>query len=173
MLILLVPIELVFSFYLAAAVHEAGHLLILWLFHVPVFGISFRIGGAVIETAPVPLKEELICTAAGPFGSFLCLLFLRHFPLLAVCALFQGTFNLLPVYPMDGGRILQCLCLLLCPNRAAAICKITGLLTITMICALCIFLFLHTAECLYLFIAFYFLLQTRGKIKISCKEQRY
>lgn len=170
LLILLVPAGLIISFFLAAIIHETGHLLALFLFRVPVYGISLRIGGAVIETAAVSVKEELACAAAGPLGSFLCLLFLHRFPVFALCALIQGVFNLLPVYPMDGGRMLRCICLLFCPRHAASICNMVGRSVIAAFPALCMFLFLHTSEHLFLFLAFYFLLQTCHKIKISCKE---
>lgn len=173
LLILLAPLNLVFSFYLAAAIHEFGHLLALFLFRVPFFSITFRVGGVFIQTGAASLKEELLCTLAGPFCSFLCLLVLRRFPLLSVCALIQGCFNLLPLYPMDGGRILRCICLFLCPNHADTICKVAALLTITVITTLCIFLFLHTQEHLFLFIAVYFLLQTCVKRKTPCKEHGY
>ena len=171
--VLLIPLDLVYSFYLSAAVHELGHLLALYIFHIPVFSVTFRIGGALIQTGTVSLKEELLCALSGPFFSFLCLLFVHDFPLLAVCGLIQGCFNLLPLYPMDGGRILRCTCLALCPHRAVFICNTAALFTVAVVCMLCGILFLHTSDHLFLFIAFYFLLQTWVNRKIPCKENRY
>ena len=173
LLILLIPLELTFSFYLAAAIHEAGHILLLRIFRVSICGISLHIGGATVQTAPVTAKEELLCAAAGPIASFLCAAFVRRFPLLGICALIQGIFNLLPLFPMDGGRVLRCLCSLYCPSRTGLICKAAAISSIAIIFAVCMLLYLHTNELLYLFIAFYFLLQTYPKINTPCKELEY
>lgn len=50
----------------------------------------------------------MFCAAAGPLGSFLFARAMTFFPEASVCALVQGIYNLLPVYPLDGGRIFRC-----------------------------------------------------------------
>ena len=165
--ILLVPLDFTVSFFLAAEIHEVGHLLMLLLFRVPVWCICFETGGASIQTDPLEPKEELFCAAAGPVASFLCLLLLRRFPLLGICALIQGSFNLLPIYPMDGGRVFRCCCLLLCPRYEASICKAVEIACIAIIFGLCILLFFRSSAPVSLCIACYFLIQT---IKTPCKE---
>ena len=55
-----------------------------------------------------PIREA-ICALAGPLGSFSLLLISEYFPEAAVCGLIQGAYNLIPVYPLDGGRLMRCL----------------------------------------------------------------
>ena len=57
-----------------------------------------------MEVSELDAKGECLCALAGPLGS-LILAFLP-FSTLALCGLVQGLFNLLPIMPLDGGRIL-------------------------------------------------------------------
>lgn len=92
---------------LAAAVHELGHLLALWAFGVPVVYIEVGAGGARIGTGSMEARQELVCALAGPAAGALLVLCWRWLPRTALLALGHTAFNLLPVYPMDGGRAVQ------------------------------------------------------------------
>ena len=104
--LLVLPLRWVTGVLTAAAVHELGHLSALWLWEVPVLGLEADWSGATILTGPMEPREELYCALAGPLAGILVCLFWRHFPEGAVCAGVQTLFNLLPLYPMDGGRAL-------------------------------------------------------------------
>lgn len=99
-------------FLCSAALHECGHLAALRLCRVPVFGIELRAGGAVIHTGVTGAGREAVCTAAGPLVNLvLAVAFFHAAPRSALVNLLLLCFNLLPVYPLDGGRLLR---LLLC-----------------------------------------------------------
>lgn len=108
LLLLAVPLPWLTAAVTAAAFHELCHCLIIWILGGTVCKISVGGGGTAIEMANLSTGKELLAAMAGPAGSFLLLLLAVRSPRLALCGLVQGLFNLLPVYPMDGGRILFC-----------------------------------------------------------------
>ena len=108
LLCLLLPIQWVVAFILSAVIHEVWHLIALRLCRVRIFSVGVRNFGTDINTAPITPGKELICAMAGPAGSASLLLLAKWMPLIAICGLFHLLYNLLPIYPSDGGRILHC-----------------------------------------------------------------
>ena len=84
-----------------------------------IIGYKFTISGAQIRTQPLSLLQELLCAAAGPLGGMSLVLLADVFPRLAFCAGVHSVYNLLPIHPLDGGRLLRCTALLLLPERMA------------------------------------------------------
>ena len=113
LLLVSVPLNWVLGAVTAAAVHELCHIAMLRILNISVDQIRIGARGAVMDTAPMEPKQELLCALSGPAGSLLLSLFLIRAPRIALCGLVQGIFNLLPLFPMDGGRVLRCLISLL------------------------------------------------------------
>ena len=166
--VLILPLPWLASIFLAAFIHELCHLLCLRLFKINIIRIRIGMQGAAIETAPLSPIQELFCAAAGPAGSFLCLLFLRHFPMLALCGFLQGIYNLLPIYPLDGGRILNAIMELLTPTHAEHICGCVSKCAVFCVMMICLILYLKTYIPLFLFFAGIFLLRYVRHRKTPC-----
>ena len=142
-LLLLLPLDWLIAALLAAAVHELGHLAVIYAFGSRPEFLSVGGFGAQIHTGPLDNRAEFFCAAAGPAASLFLLSLCRFFPKLALCGAVQGMFNLIPVHPMDGGRMLRCFLRRLCPRRAEGIFRIVhclvicGLLALSLIAAIC------------------------------------
>ncbi|MFV9505716.1 MAG: site-2 protease family protein [Oscillochloridaceae bacterium umkhey_bin13] len=112
---------------LSVLLHELGHALVAARLAVPVHSITLFAFGGVAEVereSPSP-GVDLAIAVAGPAVSLLIALFAGSFwwsrgglaaeldaltvvaAHLAVANLMMGLFNLLPGYPMDGGRVLR------------------------------------------------------------------
>ena len=103
-----VQMELCALFLLAILVHELGHLLAMKLCGISIEHVSVKAAGAVIYGVFRSYRHELLCAAAGPVSSMLlAILSCRLLPVLSIASGLLGLVNLLPLYPLDGGRILR------------------------------------------------------------------
>lgn len=118
----------------AAAFHECGHLLALWLFRETPRGIRIGALGASIERAGstrLSYAQELLAAAAGPAANLLLAAVLAMAvacrPALHAAVrinLLLAAFNLLPLRGLDGGQILlAALCTRCLPYRAERLAK--------------------------------------------------
>lgn len=107
--ILLLPAKWIICSTVAALVHEAFHLISIFVVGGKVRSITIGPSGVIIEAIEISGYREVICALAGPAGSFFLAGMIPRFPLLGFCGLVQGLFNLLPIYPLDGGRAMKCL----------------------------------------------------------------
>lgn len=117
-LLLVLPMKWLLAALTAACIHEVCHMAAVLLAGGNVRRMTVAPFGAVIEAEGISGLREALCALAGPLGSFLLGFLIHRFPLLSLCGLVQGAFNLLPVYPMDGGRALLRLLEAAVPERA-------------------------------------------------------
>ena len=103
--LLILPVRLVISWLIAAVIHEIAHILFL---KNHIVGIRILPTGALLQTIPLTAAQECKAALIGPVASLLLCLLFRIFPLVAFCGFIQFIFNILPVYPLDGGRSLYC-----------------------------------------------------------------
>lgn len=135
--LLFFPIEWVIGWFVAALIHEVFHILAIKMFRIQIFAIDINVNGTVIETATMSIIQELICSLAGPIGALSMLLLARSFPHIAACVLLQSAFNLLPIFPLDGGRALKSLCdLLLGQERSAFVIEVFNKTTFFLVISL-------------------------------------
>ncbi|MGM9605354.1 MAG: metalloprotease [Faecousia sp.] len=121
-----IPLRWIFAAFLAALAHELGHYWAVRLLGGTVSGADISIHGARMEVFPMSPGRELLCVLAGPVVSFSLLALAHFFPRIAICGLIQGIYNLLPIYPLDGGKALRCTISLLEKQRFRHFSKLGG-----------------------------------------------
>jgi len=110
---------------LSIVVHEFAHSVVARRFGIPMRGITLFIFGGVAEMGDEPpsAKSEFLMAIAGPLTSFavagcsyLAAQALSAAGAVAIAPVFAylawingllGLFNLVPAYPLDGGRVLR------------------------------------------------------------------
>lgn len=115
--LLILPPNWLIAAFVAAVLHELCHYSLLRCFGIKPGLLHVGIMGMKLNIPQLSAGKELVCAIAGPLGGGLLILLSRWFPRLSLCALVQSAFNLLPVYPLDGGRIFRCIMVLLLPDH--------------------------------------------------------
>ncbi|MEZ4319206.1 MAG: hypothetical protein R3F61_16950 [Myxococcota bacterium] len=121
--------------FVSILVHELGHAFVTRYFEVPVGGIFIHGFGGHVTHGPATVGQQLAISLAGPFAGLL--LGVASFGVLLISRneftsevmvystfvnVFWSLFNLLPIYPMDGGHaLLASLHFITAPKNAAIV----------------------------------------------------
>ncbi len=108
-LILFVPYQWLSAWLFAVAFHEIGHWLAVRLLGGHITKLTIGVLGANMQASPLVDWKRIISIMAGPILGLTPIIFRRWFPRTAICSWLLSLYNLLPLLPLDGGRILQIL----------------------------------------------------------------
>lgn len=102
------------SIFVAVLVHELAHTVVAKKFNHYVEHVYLDLlnGAAAIDTTYSPYNQTILIVAAGPLSN-LALWFIGSYLGLDIFTqinMFLFIFNILPIYPMDGGRICKAIC---------------------------------------------------------------
>ncbi|MEE1043394.1 MAG: M50 family metallopeptidase [Clostridia bacterium] len=104
--------------YIITAIHEFAHMLVAKLCNVEIDGVEILPFGITMRIAENCVKDtlsEIKIAMAGPLSNFLIAYFTYgvysgvYKQYIIATSIIMGAFNLLPVLPLDGGRILRAL----------------------------------------------------------------
>ena len=103
-----------FPYFLLLFIHELGHAITGIILGYHLDKITFYpYGGITTFNLPlnIPLYRELLILIMGPIMQIVeYLLLINYYPFIKIYHYTLLIFNLLPIYPLDGGKILNILC---------------------------------------------------------------
>lgn len=134
LLLITLPLTWLLSAILAALIHELCHLLVARCWGGTVTTVCIGWNGTHIGAEIPDRKGAILSIMAGPLGSLLLLFLYSWQPRLAICGLFQGIYNLLPIRPLDGGNLLVLFLTEHCPERGESVQSVIEGVTVLVLC---------------------------------------
>jgi Zn-dependent protease len=102
------------SIFVAVLLHELAHTAVAKKLNHPVEYVYLDIfnGAAAIDTTYSSYRDTILIVIAGPLTNLILSLigFYLGLNIFVSINLFLFIFNILPIYPMDGGRICKAIC---------------------------------------------------------------
>lgn len=173
-MILLLPPKWIMSAMIAALIHELCHYLAILACSGKTAGVGLYSFSARMALPEMGRGKELLCALAGPFGGLVLWFLAPRFPRLALCAAVQSLYNLMPVYPLDGGRALRCVLHIFLPPSAAEFAEaFFSWLTIGVLLILSLYVFAVLRQGVLLLFATVVLVFRSKDAKIPCKAGHF
>ncbi|MEG2378074.1 MAG: site-2 protease family protein [Clostridia bacterium] len=128
---------------MAALAHEIGHIIAIWLCGGYVERVHVGAFGAEIKISPYPMigyAKEIVIAAAGPLCGAVAAAVAAafHAYLFAGLSLVLTLFNLLPAFPLDGGRIVHAAAMLIGGKYANKVCTAFSAVAAVAVAAACV-----------------------------------
>lgn len=128
--------NLFFTYFLITLIHELGHVITAKIFKVKTHKIRLNIFGFsadIDEIDYLPIHKQFLIIIMGPLTYFVSLILIRELYLNDIISLLTYykalssnkyilIFNLLPIFPLDGGRIAKIILDKLFTYKKAKIC---------------------------------------------------
>ena len=109
LLFLIIPARWVFSWMIAIVFHEMCHILAVRACNGSIYNIQVGVGGAEIQCELLSKSCELFALLCGPIGGLILVCLGKWCPRIALCSFLLSVYNLLPLLPLDGGRVIRIL----------------------------------------------------------------
>ena len=161
-LLFTIPLTWISSWIIAILFHEFCHYIAVILCRGKIHSLKIGLLGAEMQCSNMSDACQVIVVLGGPIGGLFLACLGRYCPRIALCSFFLSIYNLIPLLPLDGGRVLY----ILFGNRKWFYYFEKNILVILFLCAIFSLFFLK----LGLFpIAMVVILYLKYR-KIPCKE---
>lgn len=151
--------------FIAALIHELGHILFAYLFEIRIEKMELNLFGAAIKVSPLTCSyiKEALLAAAGPSANILSAVLVFYFAknilsetillFFVSSSIVFALINLLPAQSFDGGRILSCILMsIFSLNTVIKIMEWLSLFCIFFLWSISVYFILKTGSYLSLFI---------------------
>ena len=173
-MLLLMPVNWFLAWFIAALFHELCHYIAIKAMKYNMHSLKVDLSGMTITTDNMTYAHEMLVAMSGPIGGLSLLLFARCIPTIALCALFQSAYNLIPIFPYDGGRALRSLLLsVFIGEKGERIFKAIEMIFLLLLTLTTVYLVLkYNLDCFPILLLLSVLLKNRI-IKIPCKTNKH